>query len=383
MRIWKARLRVEAPDTAGEVTNLELFFDLVFVFTITQVTRVVRDSSDAQGYVHAGLILCITWWMYDGYAWLSNNVGPNSVSTRVPMLVGMLGFLTMAIATPNAFGNEAWPFAIAYLLVVLVHAVQFMRSSLGGSARAIWHVLPINLAVAAGLFAAAIIGPRWGWIGWTVSFAILLYAVVTHTEMGFGLRAGHFAERHQLLIIIALGETVVATGVGAEDRLNEWPVVLAVVLSMALLSSLWWVYFGGDNDRGAQALEDSPPRLMLLRAFWAYSLGHLIHIVGLVLVAAGLLEVIARPRHELDAAAALTLAIGTATFLASEILFRHLLALGRSRYLIVGAVLAVPTALVGHFVYGLAQLLTLSVVVIVILLPTLRPERAPVHEVNR
>jgi low temperature requirement protein LtrA len=91
------------------VTTLELFFDLVFVFTITQLTDVVHGSDGASGYLHALAILSVTWWMYDGYAWLSNNVGPTDVSTRVPMLLGMAGFLVMAVATPQAFDDAAWP----------------------------------------------------------------------------------------------------------------------------------------------------------------------------------------------------------------------------------------------------------------------------------
>ena len=199
---------------------LELFFDLVFVFTITQLTGVVRDSHGATGYLHAGAILAITWWMYDGYAWLSNNVGPNSLSTRIPMLIGMTGFLVMAIATPDAFGSAAWPFALAYLVVVLVHALQFARSSQGESAHAIQRILPINLAAPLLLIGAAIVGRDKGWIFWAITAVMLLMALAPRSSRGFTLRAGHFAERHQLVIIIALGETIVATGVGAQGRLR-------------------------------------------------------------------------------------------------------------------------------------------------------------------
>ena len=106
-------------------------------------------------------MLWVVWWMYDGFAWLSNNVGPTTTSTRVPMLVAMAGFLVLAIAVPEAFGEDRWLFAWAYLLTGIVHSVSFLRSSLGGSARAILTIAPINLGICLGLFLAAAF-PRTG-----------------------------------------------------------------------------------------------------------------------------------------------------------------------------------------------------------------------------
>ena len=146
---------------------LELFFDLVFVFTVTQLTTVVTDSHDLKGFVEATTILFVIWWMYDGYCWLSNNVGPTSTSTRLPMLFAMAAFLVLAIALPAAYGTDRWLFAAAYLAVVLVHAVSFMRSSLGGSARAILAIAPVNFGAAALLFVAAALPRDVRWIAWS------------------------------------------------------------------------------------------------------------------------------------------------------------------------------------------------------------------------
>src|ERR1700760_987524 len=239
---------VAAPDEGRPVSTLELFFDLVFVFTITQVTALVRDGTGVTGYLRGAAVLVVTWWMYDGYAWLSNNIEPTTLSTRLPMLAGMAGFLFMAIATPQAFGSQAWAFAIAYLLVVLIHGAQFTRSSLGTSSEAIRRIVPVNVGAALMLVLAAALGGGLAWIGWALAIVPLVLAVVVRRERGFALRAGHFAERHQLIIIIALGETVVAVGAGAQDRLHSFPVVVAVLLSLALLSAVWWLYFGGDDD---------------------------------------------------------------------------------------------------------------------------------------
>jgi low temperature requirement protein LtrA len=360
----QGRLRAAAPEVGRGVTMLELFFDLVFVFTITQLTGLVRDSPGATGYLHAGAILVITWWMYDGYAWLSNNVGPHTLSTRIPMLIGMTGFLVMAIATPDAFGSAAWAFALAYLVVVLVHAFQFTRSPLGDSGHAILRIMPLNLSAAALLVAAAAIGPHRGWIPWAIAAGALLAALAPRSSRGFSLRADHFAERHQLVIIIALGETIVATGAGAEGRLHDIAVLVGVLLAMAFVSALWWVYFGGDDEAGATALGAALDGGQVGVGAWAYAGAHIVHVAGLVLVAAGLHEVIVAPTHELGLRIAVTMATGCATFLVGQAIYLRLLALRGAAPLLVGALLALPVAAAGHLVNALSELAVLVAILV-------------------
>jgi low temperature requirement protein LtrA len=361
MRLSGVRHAVEAPEQSAGVTTLELFFDLVFVFTITQVTAVVREGD----YGKALVVLMVTWWMYDGYCWLSNNVGAATLSTRIPMLVSMLGFLVMAVATPDVFDGGAWPFALAYLVVVVVHAAQFARSSLGGSASAIWGVLPLNLGITAGVLTAAALDGGAVWAGWGIAVAILLLAAFRVQGTGFSLRPEHFAERHQLLVIIALGEIVVATGAGAQHRLDDGWVLLAVVLSVALLGALWWVYFGGDDAIAAERLAAATDDELTGHAFWAYSMAHLVHVLGLVLVAAGLHEVVAGPTHDLPAEPALTLGLGTAVFLLAELGFRARLGFGRRLPLVAAAG---SCALVAPgYLPGLVELGLLVMVVVVAL----------------
>jgi len=119
--------RVDAPLADAPVTMLELFFDLVFVFVVTQLAGLVGASSSWVGYAHAGMVLLVTWWIYDGFVWLSNNVTPTTTATRVPMLIAMTCFLAMASSVTTVFGASAWVFAAAYLLVVGIHAFQFSR----------------------------------------------------------------------------------------------------------------------------------------------------------------------------------------------------------------------------------------------------------------
>jgi low temperature requirement protein LtrA len=350
-----------APGEDEPVTSLELFFDLVFVFTITQLTDLVLSSDGLDGYGEAGLVLVVTWWMYDGYAWLTNNVGPTTTSTRIPLLFAMSGFLVMAITTPDAFGSGRWLFAAAYLGVVLVHGVSFARSALGTSAQAIKHILPWNAGVAALLFCAAMLPAGDRWLGWLVGVLVLVLALATRREGGFAIRVDHFAERHQLIIIVALGETVVATGVGARGQLTDARVLVAVLLSLALISALWWVYFGLDGDRGLTAIDAAGARGTSL-AIWGYSVSHLLHIAGLVLVAAALRVVVREPTHPLGLRMAVTMAGGAALFLLGELLFERRLGIGRGLGLAVSAVCCLALVPIGYGA-GVLELAALTAVV--------------------
>ena len=364
MKLNRSLRAVAAPGASDGVTTLELFFDLVFVYTVTQVTLLVRDDR----LLTALGVLIVTWWMYDGYCWLSNNIGPTTLSTRLPMLVAMAGFLVMAVATPHAYDADAWPFAIAYLAVVLVHGVQFARSSVGSSAQAILQVLPLNLGIGGALVLAAVLAPHeHAWVGWLVGVVVVIVAVLRVRGKGFTVRAEHFAERHQLLIIIALGETVVATGAGAQGRLEHAPVLTSVLLSLVLLAGLWWVYFGGDDERGAEQLAAATGEQMSHLAFWAYSMDHLIHVIGLVLVAAGLHDVIVAPAYDLTTRKAAALACGTAVFLLAQAFFRRVLGLGPRGPLVIGAAACVVVAAIGSHLESLVEVELLATVVVAVL----------------
>jgi low temperature requirement protein LtrA len=363
MSVRKAALPGDVP-----VTRLELFFDLVFVYLVTQLTDLVVESHGATGYLHAAAVLFVTWWMYDGYAFLSNNVPPTTTSTRLPMLLAMTCFLVMAIAVPDVFGDSAWQFAIAFLLVTSIHFVSFTRSSLGGSAAAIRGIAPTNFGTALLIVAAAIVGEEWGWVCWALAVAVLSLSVVRNVARGFNIRAEHFAERHALIVIIALGETIIAIGKGAEHHLDDAEILIAVIASMVLISTLWWAYFGGDEEEAAGVLDATPTEQQAYRALISYSLTHLLHVFGLVLIAAGLHEVMHDPGHHLDTRIAVTMAAGVATYLVGEAAFRGSLGLGGTVPLLGGAALALLMSPLGVHVSGLVELLALAAVCILTVL---------------
>ncbi|MEP6667051.1 MAG: low temperature requirement protein A [Nocardioidaceae bacterium] len=157
-----------------------------------------------------------------------------------------------------------------------MHAISFTRSTLGGSAKAIFTILPTNLGVALLVIAAAVVGEDWGWVCWAGAVAVLVLSVLRGNESGFSIRAEHFADRHALIVIIALGETIIATGKGTQGHLGQASTVAAVLAAMALVSALWWAYFGGDEEQALGALNATPAERRTRVALRSYSLSHLL-----------------------------------------------------------------------------------------------------------
>jgi low temperature requirement protein LtrA len=283
------------------------------------------------------------------------------------MLIAMTCFLAMASSVTTAFGTSAWVFAAAYLLVVAIHAFQFSRSSLGVSSHGIRRIAPVNFGVAVLLFVAAALGTTWGWTAWVAAIILLVIAGLRRFSY-FTLRAEHFAERHRLLIIIALGETVVAVGVATNARLFQVDVLGAFLVAMVVITTLWWTYFGvGDDERGLHAVQSAPAETQTGLASRAYSLWHVLHIAGLVLVAVALDGILRDPGNRLSWSLALAFGVGISLFMIAQVLFRHTLRIGSGRWhlAVVVAMLVITPA--GVFVTGLAQLAISAVVLVVFL----------------
>lgn len=349
------QLAGESVAGAPRVTTLELFFDLVFVFIVTQITQVVAHAHAMTDFLRAFLVLAVTWWMYGGYAWLTNNIDLAGTGTRLHLLAAMAAFFVMALAIPRVAGPDGVAFALSYVTVILIHAALFTRAP-NASARAIFAVAPFNLVSAAFVLAAAFVPGLWNMVLWSMALLALLAATLARVERGFSLRAGHFAERHGLIILIALGESVVGIGTNADDRTVGLPLVGVAVLGLALAAALWWCYFDRDDVRGEHAMAhaDGPRRARLgVQAYW---FAHLLMIWGIVVVAAGVEGVIASLTRQTDASFAWLLAVGVALFLLGEVAFRGILQLapGRSRLLVAG--LALATAPLGTMAGGPLQL---------------------------
>src|SRR5712691_7858446 len=327
----------------NRVTTLELFFDLVFVFTITQLTAVLYHAPTLRSVVQVVLMLVVIWWMYGGYAWMTNAVSAHTTNRRLLLLGGMGGYFILALAIPHAFSGSGLAFGLAYLVVVGVHTTLFTRSSTAGVVRAILRLAPYNLGSALVILVGGAVGGAAQYVLWSLAVAFEWLTPVIRGNRGFDIAAAHFVERHGLVVIVAIGESVVAIGIGASHLAVDGGLVVAAGLGLALSACLWWIYFGGDDERAERALAAMPPVRRARAALNGFGYWHLPMLLGIVTIAAAERHALARPFAALSWARAGMLAGGVALFLAGDVLFRRELAIGSSTIRAAAAVLAVAT----------------------------------------
>jgi len=345
------------------VSTIELFFDLVFVFTITQLTSLLVDEPTGIGIARVALIFGNVWWMYGGYAWLTNAVPPREPVLRLLMLVGMAGFLVVALAIPNAFGDSGVAFGIGYLVVTFVHTGLFLRSTQESAVRAMFRLGPYNTITAALLLAAGLTDGTTQSALWVAAFVLHWTSPIVTAVGGFRIRAAHFVERHGLIVLIALGESVVAVGIGVHGRGLTTGLVLTAVLGLALTAALWWLYFDGEDEKAERAIEDAPDDRNPWLALYAFGYAFLPVLGGIIVLAAGVKQAIVDYDEPAATSTAWFLAAGVAVYIAGLVLFRHLLSIGPLLPRLAIAAAALVTVLVGLEVSAEAQLAALTVVV--------------------
>jgi low temperature requirement protein LtrA len=349
---------------ATRVTTLELFFDLVFVFTITQLTAVLHGSPTLRSLVQVVLMLGVVWWMYGGYAWMTNAVSAHTTNRRLLLLGGMGGYFVLALAIPHAFSSSGLAFGLAYLVVVGVHTTLFTRSASTGVVRAILRLAPYNLASALVILVGGAVGGTAQYVLWTLAFAFEWLTPVIRGNKGFDIAAAHFVERHGLVVLVAIGESVVAIGIGASHLAVDAGLVVAAGLGLALSACLWWLYFGGDDERAVAALGALDPVRRARAALNGFGYWHLPMLLGIVLIAAAERDALADPFAALGWSRAALLAGGVALFLAGDTLFRRDLAIGRGEIRAAAALAAVVTLPLGARVSPGAQLAVLVAVLV-------------------
>src|SRR5919198_5857942 len=262
MRVVATTARTHRPHVTavlrdeGRFTALELFFDLVFVLALTQCTALMASEPTWTGLAKGVAVLGVMWWCWVGYAWLCSTVDPEEGSVRLVMFTAMAGLLLAALAIPDAFGDEALLFAIAYgivramqvaLMLVAGRDDPGLRHSAGG--------LMVSTAIGVGLlFAAAFADGTLQGALWALALLLDVGGPLVIDPSGWRMQPEHFAERHGLIVIIALGESIVAIGGGAETGVTTG-VAFAAVLGIAVAAAMWWMYFDGVALVAARRLE--------------------------------------------------------------------------------------------------------------------------------
>jgi low temperature requirement protein LtrA len=354
------------PAPVQRVTTLELFFDLVFVFTVTQLTTVLTHHLAWEALGQVMVMLALIWWMYAGYAWLTNSISTRGVRQRAILLGGMAGYLVLALAVPDAFHGSGLAFGVGYFIVVSVHASLFIWTASAQSSRAFLGIAPYNLFNATLVVVGGALGGTAQAVLWTAA-ALLEWSTPwvgnRESQSSFEIAPAHFVERHGLVVIVAIGESVVAAGIGAAGLAVDAELMVAVVLALLVSAGLWWAYFGADDDEQAErALSGAPARRQPWLALEGFGVAHYFLLLGIVLAAAGIKKAIGHAYDPLTTAEALVLGGGVALFLAADVGFRRILGLGRSPHRAVAALLALATIPLGSEVAAVAQLAALVVV---------------------
>jgi low temperature requirement protein LtrA len=354
-----SELSREEPAGVERVTTLELFFDLVFVFTITQLTAVIYHDPSLRTVTQVVLMLVVIWWMYGGYAWLTNAVPAHTAARRLLLLGGMIGYFVLALAVPNAFDGSGLAFGLAYLAIVVVHTTLFTRSASTTVVNAIIRLAPFNLAAALVVVLGGALGGTWQYLLWLLACALEWGVSILRRPAGFLIAPSHFVERHGLVVIVAIGESVVAVGIGASHLAVDVPLVIAVALGLALSACLWWFYFGGDDERAERALGALPAVERAVAALRAFGYWHIPILLGIVTIAAAERRALAHPFDALDWTDSALLAAGVTVFLAGDVLFRGTLKIGRGEVRAASAAAALATMPLGALVAPSVQIAAL------------------------
>jgi low temperature requirement protein LtrA len=292
---------MEAAPLDARVSPIELFFDLVFVFALTQVTSLMAADLTGRGVLRGVLILGLLWWSWVAYAWLCNVVRVDEGAARLALLIAMIAMFVLALAIPEAFddltGGLPGPVVVAlcYFLFRLMHLVLYwiIASDDPGLRRQLIRFAPSMIGGTTLLLAASQYSGTTQTVLWALALLFDYGGTYVGGASGWRLRsAGHFAERHGLIIIVALGESIVALGVGAAELPISWPIVAGSVAGLVLSAALWWAYFDMTALQGEHALATEPEATRPRLARDAYSFLHFPMLVGVVVLALGLKKVL-------------------------------------------------------------------------------------------
>jgi low temperature requirement protein LtrA len=306
-----------------QITPLELFFDLTFVFAMTQVTILLADDPTWGGVLRGMLVLAALWWAWTVYAWLTSATDVDEGGVRLVMLGSMGAMFGVALAVPGAFGDDAVLFGVAYFLVRLLHLVLSTTVVRDDPDRrdALLRFAPTAMVGASLLMLAGFLEGDARIAVWLVALGIdYLGPAVVGVGRGWRVAPEHFAERHGLIVLIALGESLIAIGVGAAFELDTG-VIVSAALGIVVVSALWWLYFDVAAIFARRRLMQANGVELHRLALHAYSYLHLPMIAGIVLFALGLKTTVGHVGDELDTVPAVGLAGGAAIYVLGLIAF--------------------------------------------------------------
>jgi low temperature requirement protein LtrA len=304
---------VEGGEDEPRVGPLELFFDLVFVFALTQVTALLAEELTWVNMVRGLAILTVVWWSWAGFSWLTNLVKADDGWARLVMFASMGAMLIVSLAVPDAFAGNGETFGIAYLVLSVLYIVLYAVLT-----RSDPQVFKAVLKLAVGFLMAPVLLVVAGFLDagplraslWAAAIVVLLSGAFG-SGTGWRVHPAHFAERHGLIIIIALGESIVAIGIGGS------------LLGLVIAASLWWLYFDVVALVAERRLTAAVGAAQVRMARDSYSVLHLPMVAGIVFFALGVKKVLLKPDVPLNVVAEAALLGGIALYLVAHVLFRY------------------------------------------------------------
>jgi low temperature requirement protein LtrA len=383
-RAGPAASRFARDRDAGEeqrATTLELFYDLVFVFAVTQVSHLLLDDLSWEGAGGAALVLLVVWWAWNYTTWVTNELDPDSPVVRLLLIGIMLATLLMAVAIPDAFGSKGLLFACSYVAIQVGRHLflTFVSARAGTIARErAAHILVWFFAAGVFWIAGALVEDEARAALWLVALAIdylapvFLYRVPGRPKLApetWDVETAHFAERFQLFVIIALGESIVLIGATTSDLDIDAARLTALALAFAGTAALWWLYFDYVAPIAQRRLELAPNKTVLARDGYTYL--HVVLITGIIVWAVGDELVIAHPTDVLPAVEVAVLVAGPAIYLLGHVLFRLRMAGTLSWKRLAGALACVAVGGLGAVAPGLV----LSGLLVAVLVGVIAAER--------
>ena len=363
-----------------KTSYLELFFDLVFVFAFTQVTALITEDTSAHGFARSALVLAMVWWAWSAYAWMTDAIDIENVVTRLIIVAGMVAGFFMALAVPDAFQDEAAWFAVAYFVVRVLNSALFAWGVRGdpGNLRATLRLTPWFVGAALVALVGGFVDADYrAWV-WLASLVIDVVGTLTVARLEWRVSPSHFAERFALIVIIALGESIVAIGIGTAHLERDATYALSVVVAFAGVAALWWAYFDFTALAAARMLVRAPAesRGPLARDVFTYF--HYPVVLGIILYAVAAKKTLEHPLDPLSEAGRWALGLGVAFFLVAFALMRFRAVRRLAWERLAAAALALVVAVL---LDGPDALVTLAVV-IAILVVSIGVETMRLHELR-
>jgi low temperature requirement protein LtrA len=315
-----------ASETERRTSYLELFFDLVFVFAITQVTALMLDDPTAAGFAKATLVLALVYWAWSAYAWATNAIDLSSPPLRLGYLLAMAASFGMAIGVPIAYSDQAEWFVVPFFAVRMLHLWLYIHGLRDQPAHrtAVLRLAPWFTLAPALVLIGGFVDDRARIVLWTVAIAIdLLGALRMGPEAGFRVSPSHFAERYALFIIIALGESIVAVGTGLAGHVKDAAFAAALAVSFVGVAAIWWAYFDFTAAVLARVLASRPVERRGPLARDVFTLCHFPIVLGIIFFAVAAKKTVAEPLEPLSGAGRFALGVGIALFLIGFALGRY------------------------------------------------------------